>query len=197
MTLHPDKGQHDLEFGRCQRDRFVSTLRNALLRQYPQALVLGREIPQDRRPPQQRAHAGHQFIHRERLRQVVVCAVLESFDPIVQRVACRQHQAGSDIALCSKLSNECKAVAIRQASIHDQRGILHQLSGRMCVRDAVENVDFHACACKGAAYQVGHAVMVLEQRDAVHVTGSSEAVDVAEQDTWGGSLVDERTLGDA
>ena len=75
--------------------------------------------------PQRRAHAGQQFVHPERLGQIIVGAEIERLDLAGLVAAARQHHDRNAVVAAADHAQQFMALDIGQAEIeNDQCGIL-------------------------------------------------------------------------
>jgi len=79
--------------------------------------------------PQRGSHAGEQFIHPERLGQVIVGAEIERLDLSRFVAAARQHHDRNTVIAAAQHTQQIVALDVRQAEIeYDQCRILGSIS---------------------------------------------------------------------
>ena len=106
--------------------RTRSTERSPTLNDRPLALDL--ELVSEGRP-----HARQEFLHAERLGDVVVCAEIQRFDLGGLVAAAREHDNGHVFALSPDFAQEIEPLHVRQPEIEDDEigRLCHQLERRL------------------------------------------------------------------
>src|SRR5271157_357543 len=82
-----------------------------------------------RRSTQQVSQPCEQFSNSEWLRQIVIAAVLETLDALIDRAPGRQNQDWSGTALSAATRDQIKSISVRQGQINDER-IMNTFQGQ-------------------------------------------------------------------
>ena len=126
--------------------------------------------------PQRRAHAGEQFIHPERLGQVIVGAEIERLDLAGLVAAARQHHDRHAVVAAADHAQQFVALDIRQAEIeNDQCRVLREQFQRQLAVGGFE--DLIALRAKPHPQQLADRRFIVDDHDfyrrGVHAAVSS------------------------
>src|SRR5207244_11085102 len=96
-----------------------------------------------RAPAEQRAQASKELAERERLRQVVVGANVQSSNPVIDRFAGREHEDGGPSASSAQSITDGEAVQAREQDVEEERvviGFHREVQALLTVRGKVNRV---------------------------------------------------------
>lgn len=105
----------------------------------------------------QRPHPHHQLRQREGFGEVIVCAGLESGQPVVEAVAAGEHERGHRVPGGTRPGDQVQAVAVGQAAIHHQAVVAIDGDLEIRVGDALGEVHREP----GRAQPIGHLTAEL------------------------------------
>jgi hypothetical protein len=126
--------------------------------------------PLERAAAHKRAQAGEQLSERERLRQVIVGASVETRDSILECTTRGQHQDRRPDPVLAQAAAGLEAVDPRQHHVQDEGVVLGRGGHPERVLSAPGDVDREPLLAQPTAQQGGHLHLVLDDQDA-HLIG--------------------------
>jgi hypothetical protein len=114
---------------------------------------------------QERADAGKQNIERERFREVVIGAQIQSADHVCGRAPGREHEDPQCAVVASKVPKNGEAVLVRKADVEDDEvkaSGAGEVFARRSVRSGLDDIPFRL---KSAFQQSGHFHFVFNNED--------------------------------
>ncbi len=114
----------------------------------------------------QRAHARHELVERERLREVVVRPGVEAGHAVVDRVARREHEDRRPHALVAETAADLEAVAAREHDVEEDRVVRRRHRHPERVLPAPGDVRGVALLAQAAGEQVRELLLVLDHEHA-------------------------------
>ena len=118
-----------------------------------------------RRAAQQRAHAGHEFLHRERLEQIVVGAGIESRNPILQPIAGGQNHDGNIAPLRADTLQQVHPVHVGKTEIDNGRVVGDGAQGRFGIACRLAEIHREARRPQSGRRQLGQAQIVFNEQE--------------------------------
>ena len=134
---------------------------DAIERQVGHLQLLGRGLA----APQQRPHARQQLDEGERLHQVIVGALFEAFDAVVERAARAQNQDRRAGLAVADLLQHLQAVHIGQHEVENHQVVIGGVD--VVERGGAVGRGIHGVsrALEAAAEEVGDALFILDDQD--------------------------------
>ena len=114
----------------------------------------------------QGAQPGLEFLQREGFDHVIVGAVREAAQDVVERVARGEHQHGHAVARVAQRAAQVQAIELRQAQVEDDRVESTLSCARQSPRAVAAMVDFVPAPFEEIPDVGGDVVLVLDQEHA-------------------------------
>src|SRR5580693_4145637 len=122
---------------------------------------------------QDRFQARHQFFQCKRLDQIVVGTAAQATDAVIHTVARGQHQHRQRILAMPDVAQNRQAVAVRQAKIEDQGGIIDRRQGALRLAGIIDDIRRISRGQKSLGHEFSKLDIVLYNQKS-HVIPSLE-----------------------